>query len=54
MERRVLLAISLSFLVLFVYQAMFMPATPPATSLNVSGDPVPESAAVAAPPGNRS
>jgi YidC/Oxa1 family membrane protein insertase len=30
MERRVLLAISLSFLVLFLYQALFVPAPPPA------------------------
>jgi YidC/Oxa1 family membrane protein insertase len=41
MERRVLLAISLSFLVLFLYQAMFMPSAPPSPGVNVSADPVP-------------
>src|SRR5688572_22548458 len=34
MERRVLLAISLSFLVLFMYQAFVMPPAPPETAGN--------------------
>jgi YidC/Oxa1 family membrane protein insertase len=36
MERRVLLAISLSFLVLFLYQAFVMPPAPPETAGNIS------------------
>ena len=36
MERRVLLAISLSFLVLFAYQAFFMPKAPPDAAQNSS------------------
>jgi YidC/Oxa1 family membrane protein insertase len=36
MERRVLLAISLSFLVLFLYQAFVMPPAPPETPGNVT------------------
>jgi YidC/Oxa1 family membrane protein insertase len=56
MERRVLLAISLSFLVLFIYQAMFVPAVPPATSGNVSAGPASTTspASLTAPSGNLS
>lgn len=36
MERRVLLAISLSFLVLFLYQALFVPAAPPQSPGNAT------------------
>ena len=56
MERRVLLAISLSFLVLFLYQAMFVPAVPPVTPGNVTSGPLTASppAALSAPAGNRS
>jgi YidC/Oxa1 family membrane protein insertase len=36
MERRVLLAISLSFLVLFVYQALLVPPAPPQTPANTT------------------
>ena len=43
MERRVLLAISLSFLVLFLYQTFFAPARPPELPGNVSGNAAPGS-----------
>jgi YidC/Oxa1 family membrane protein insertase len=55
MERRVLLAISLSFMVLFLYQALFVPTPPPQTPGNVTSTlPAPaatgvSAAAVAAP-----
>jgi YidC/Oxa1 family membrane protein insertase len=60
MERRVLLAISLSFAVLFVYQALFMP-TPPAENASASAPiqraantPATTPSAVGVPSGNLS
>jgi YidC/Oxa1 family membrane protein insertase len=57
MERRVLLAISLSFLVLFAYQAFFMPPPPPESARNSSAQTPgttaqPAVAALGAPPAN--
>ena len=49
MERRVLLAISLSFLVLFLYQAFVMPPAPPDTAGNAS---VQQASAGSPPSGN--
>jgi YidC/Oxa1 family membrane protein insertase len=58
MERRVLLAISLSFAVLFLYQALFLPAPPQNASplTPVSAPPAPSSAGgiSASTPGNAS
>jgi YidC/Oxa1 family membrane protein insertase len=53
MERRVLLAISLSFLVLFAYQALVVPPEPPQAPANTTAAPtVPQPSPSVASPGN--
>jgi YidC/Oxa1 family membrane protein insertase len=54
MERRVLLAITLSFAVLFAYQAFFAPPPPPPEQRNVTAPPTFPPVAAALPPGNLS
>src|SRR5688500_1780533 len=52
MERRVLLAISLSFAVLFVYQALFVPARPTQSPANTTAAVAPPPLELAMVPGN--